>query len=163
MKQIVGHKKIGAIRGILLILGLLVVLLILNFACLLYLSALIGFQAATLVFWFIGAVIALQMLRIYVARFEYELSADVLRLNRLYGKRPRHIEDIYLNRLLFVGDPEEAKRRHPKAKKVTARHSSADLPTTAVVYRTSDSIHMTLIQANDELKQKLMDRAKGNK
>ena len=161
MKQTVAHKPLGALRGILLIVGLVAALIVLNLLCLYYLSAFIGYQAGSLVFWLIGAVIALQMLRVYVAKFEYEMNADLLRLNRYYGKRPRHIEDIYLNRLLFVGDPDEAKARYPKARKVSAMHASVDLPVTAVVYRTSDSVHMALIQANDELKARLLERAKG--
>ena len=160
MKQVVEHKRLGAIRGILLIVGLVATLFVLNFLCMYYLSALLGYQPASLVFWVLGAVIALQLLRVYVVKYEYEMSADVLRLNRSYGKRPRHIEDIYLNRLLYVGDPEEAKRRYPRARKVSAQHGSVDLPVTAVVYQTSDSIHMALIQANDELKQRLTAKIK---
>ena len=160
MKQVVEHKKIGAIQGILLIVGLVAILIVLNFLCGNYLSALIGYQPASLAFWVFGALIAMQMLRVYVVKYEYEMNADVLRLNRSYGKRPRHIEDIYLNRLLFVGDPEEAKQRHPKARKVSAMHGNVDLPVTAVVYRTADDTHMALIQANDELKARLMERAK---
>ena len=161
MKQIVGHKKIGPLKGILLILGLAALLVLVNFLCLYYLSALVGFQAAVAMFWIIGAFIALQVLRIYVMKYEYEMNADVLRLNRSYGKRPRHIEDIYLNRMLFVGDVDEAKRRYPKARKVNAKHGNVDLPVTAVVYRTADDIHVAHIQANDELKRRLMERAKG--
>ena len=161
MKQIVGHRKIGPLKGILLILGLVAGLMVLNLICLLYLSALVGFQAAVMVFWVIGALIALQMLRVFVMKYEYELNADVLRLNRSYGKRPRHIEDIYLNRLLFVGTVEEAKQRYPKARKVNAMHGSVGLPVTAVVYKTADSIHAAHIQANDALKQRLLERAKG--
>ena len=161
MKQIVGHRKIGPVRGILLILGLIVALMAVNYVCLYYLSPWIGYQPASLVFWIVGALMAMQMLRIFVMKFEYELNADLLRLNRKYGKRPRHIEDIYLNRLLFVGEADEAKKRYPKAKKVTAMHASAGLPVTAVVYRTADDIHVAHIQANEELKRRLMDRAKG--
>ena len=160
MKQVVERKKLGVIHGILLIVGLVAVLIVLNFLCMYYLSALLGYQPASLVFWFFGALIAWQMLRVFVMKYEYEMNADVLRLNRSYGKRPRHIEDIYLNRLLFVGSVEDAKQRYPKARKVTAIHGSVDLPVTAVVYKTSDDTHMALIQANDELKVRLMERMK---
>ena len=163
MKQIVEHKRLGAVRGILLIVGLVAILMVLNFLCMYYLSALLGYQPASLVFWVLGAVIALQMLRVYVVKYEYDMGADVLRLNRYYGKRPRHIEDIYLNRILFVGDPAEAKRRHPKAKKVSAMHGNVDLPVTAVVYRTADDPRVALIQANEELRERLMAKAKGNR
>lgn len=160
MKQVVEHKKLGALRGALLIVGLVAALLVLNYLCAVHLSALIGYQPASLVFWGIGALIALQMLRVFVMKFEYEMDEDVLRLNRSYGKRPRHIEDVYLNRLLFVGDVEEAKKRYPRARKVGAMHGSVDLPVTAVVYRTADDVHVAHIQANAELRARLMERVK---
>ena len=160
MKQVVEHKKLGAVQGALLIVGLVAILVVLNYLCAVHLSALIGYQPASLVFWVAGALIAMQMLRVYVVKYEYEMDEDVLRLNRSYGKRPRHIEDVYLNRLLFVGGVDEAKKRYPQARKVSAKHDNVDLPVTAVVYRTADDIHVAHIQASEELRARLLARAK---
>lgn len=158
MKQIVAHKKLSPIHGALLVLGLVAVLILLNYLVIDVLAVTIGYTAACVAFWVIGGLIALQLLRIYVVKFSYELSADVLRLNRSYGKRVRHIEDIYLSQLAFVGAPEEAKRRWPDAKRVRAVHARGEFPITAVVYKTASGTYVALIQANDELKSQLTSR-----
>ena len=49
------------------------------------------------------------MLRVYIARVSYTMTEDLLRMSRFYGKRERHIEDVYLSQLLFVGAPEDAR------------------------------------------------------
>lgn len=160
MKQIVAHEKLSPIHGILLVFGLVVVLILLNYLVIDVLAVTIGYTAACVAFWVIGGLIALQLLRVYVVKFSYELNADVLRLNRSYGKRQRHIEDIYLSQLAFVGAPEEAKRRWPDAKRVRAVHAKGKLPITAVVYKTASGIRVALIQANEELKAQLVARLK---
>ena len=123
MKQIVEHKKIGVLHGILLVVGLIAVLMLLNYLVLGYLAVHIGNNASSLAFWVLGGLIAWAVLRIYIVKYSYELDDDVLRLNRAYGKRERHIEDIYLNRLLFMGTPDEAKKKFPNARRVKAVHA----------------------------------------
>ena len=158
MKQTVEHKKLSALRGVLLIAGLVAALAALDILCVRVLARWIGAQPAALAFWILGGLIALWMLHVYVVKYVYELNPDVLRLNRSYGKRPRHIEDIYLRQIVFVGTPEEAQRRHPRARRV-----SAELPVTAVVYKSSDGERVALIQANAELKQKLEETVRSKK
>lgn len=163
MKQIVERKRLSAIQGVLLILGLVAVLVILNFLCGVFLARLIGYNPASLVFWILGGGIALWMLHVYIVKYVYELDSDILRLSRSYGKRPRHIADIYLRQIKFVGDPEEAKKRFPQARKLSATRGGVDIPITAVVYKTSDGEALALLQANPELKSKLESRAKANR
>ena len=163
MKQTVERKRLSALQGVGLILGLVAVLVILNFLCGTFLARWIGYNPASLVFWILGGGIALWMLHAYIVKYVYELTDDVLRLNRSYGKRPRHIEDIYLHRIKFVGEPEEAKKRFPEAKKVSATRGGVDLPVTAVVYRTADGEGIALIQANAELKAKLEECVRANR
>lgn len=161
MKQIVEHKKLSAPRGFLLVLGLVAVLVLLNYLVLDVVALKVGDVAASVAFWVLGGGIALWVLRIYVVKYVYELGADLLRLNRSYGKRLRHIEDIYLSQLQFVGSPEEAKKRWPDARRVRALHARGEEPVTAVVYRSADGTNVALIQASPELKAKLVERLKG--
>lgn len=158
MKQIVAHKKLSTLHGLALVLGILAVLLIMNNLVLGVLTRAVGFTAANISFWLIGALMALWVLRVYVVKYVYELGADMLRLNRAYGRRVRHIEDIYLNQLLFVGDPEEAKKRWPDSKRVRALHARGEEAVTAVVYKTASGVRTALIQANPALKAKLVER-----
>lgn len=163
MKQTVEHEKLGALKGILLIVGLVAVLFILNFLCGAFLARWIGYNPASLVFWVLGGAIALWMLHVYVVKYVYELTEDVLRLSRSYGKRPRHIEDVYLRRIVYVGDPAEAKRRYPHARKVSATRRDSKLPAAAVVYRTSDGEGMALIQPDGALRARLEECARTNR
>ena len=158
MKQIVAHKKLSALHGFLLVLGILAVLLVMNNLVLGVLTRAVGFTVANVTFWLVGALMALWVLRVYVVKYIYELGPDVLRLNRAYGKRERHIEDVYLSQLVFVGSPEEAKKRWPEAKRVRAVHARGEEAVTAVVYRTASGVRTALLQANPALKAKLVER-----
>lgn len=161
MKQIVAHKKLGILQGILIVLGLVALLLLINYVAIALLARFLGYTAATLGFWILGGLVAWQVLRVYIVSFVYWLDEDVLRLSRKYGKRERFIEDIYLNNLLFVGSFDEAKKRYPQAKKVSAVHAGTKAPVTAVVYQTSSGMRVALLQANDGLKARLVARVKG--
>lgn len=157
MKQIVSHKKIHPIVGVLIIILLLGFLLGLNYV-LGFLVPLVGQTISEIFFWLVGALIAWWFLRTYVVKYSYEMTEDVLRLNRMYGKRERFIADIYLNRLLFVGTLEEAKKRNPNAKIVRALQATSKIPVTAVAYKTSSDTSIALIQAEEELINKLRQR-----
>jgi len=160
MKQIVAHKKIGTLHGILLVAGLFVVLVLLNYLVLGFLATYIGNGASSIAFWVLGGLIAWGVLRIYIVRYSYELGEEVLRLTRAYGKRERLIDDIYLNNLLFLGKPEDAVKRFPNAKRVKAVHAKGEYPVVALAYRASDGQYIALVQANDELKAALRARMK---
>lgn len=160
MKQIVAHKKVGALHGILLVLALIAVLILLNYAVLGFLSTYIGNGASSIAFWVLGGGIAWLVLRVYVVQYCYELGDDVLRVNRAYGKRERHVDDIYLNNLVFLGAPEEAKKRYPNARRVKAVHSKGENPTIALAYKVSDGYRVVLMQPNDEMKAALRARMK---
>lgn len=167
MKQIVAHKKLSTIQGIALVFGLAALLILVNYAAINLVAAWLsrvspraGSIAGCVTFWVAGGAIALQVLRVYVARVSYDLGEDVLRLCRLYGKKERFIEDVYLSRLQFVGSPEDAQKRFGKLPRVKALHPSSKLPVTALVYKTSSGTRMALIQADDALRQALAARVK---
>lgn len=160
MKQIVAHKKLSAMHGLLLVLALFVVLIVLNYVVLGFLSTYLGNGVSSLAFWVLGGLLAWLVLRVYIVQYSYELGDEVLRLNRAYGKRERHIEDIYLNQLLFVGAPEEARRRWPNARRVKATHVKGENPVVALVYQTSEGKHLALMQPNDDLLKALRESVK---
>lgn len=150
MKQIVAHKKIKPLIGVLIILALVAFLLGIYYLLGL-LIPLIGQAASEIAFWVIGAAVAWWFLRRYVVKYSYALTEDVLRLSSMYGKRERFIADIYLNRLLFVGSLEDAKKRNPDARVLRVTHSACKTAPTAIAYKTSDGAAIALIQAEDEL------------
>lgn len=160
MKQIVAHKKIGALQGILIVAGLAAALALLNYLVLGYLAYYIGNGASSIAFWVLGGLIAWGVLRIYIVKYSYELGDEALRLTRAYGRRERYIDDIYLHQMLFVGKPDEAKKKWPNARLVKAIHAKGEDAVTAIVYRASDGNRIALLQPNAELKQMLTVRMK---
>ena len=167
MKQSIGHKKLNPLQGLLLIVCLLAILFLVNYlaidlfgAWFSRISERAGVLAGLVAFWAIGGFIALQVLRVYVARIDYTMNEDLLRMSRFYGKRERHIEDVYLNQLLFVGAPEDAQKRFGKLRCTRATHPSCKLPRTALVYKTSSGTRMALIQADEDMKAALTQRVK---
>ena len=161
MKQIVEHKKLGVLHGLLLVAFLLVILVLMNYLVLGLLATYIGNGASSIAFWVLGGLIAWAVLRIYVVKYFYLMNDDVLQLNRAYGKRERHIDNIYLSSLAFVGAPEEAKKRYPNAARINATHIKGEYPTVAVAYKTSGGHRIALIQPNDEIKSALQARVRG--
>ena len=160
MKQTVSHSRLRPWQGILIVLLLVALLFAINYLLGRYVQRLVGYSIASIAFWIIGAGIAYYTFRRFVAAYIYELSEDILRLNRAYGKRERHICDIYVSRLLFVGTRAEAQKRFGKTRIVRAMRGCDDLPVTAIVYDASDGRHTALIQANDELRDALIRRVR---
>ena len=167
MKQSIGHKKLNPLQGILLIVALMAILFLANYLAIDLFGAWFsryseraGALAGLISFWVIGGFIALQVLRVYVARICYNMNDDLLRMSRFYGKRERHIEDVYLNQLLFVGTIEDAQKRYGKLRCVKALHRSCKLPRTALVYKNSEGTRMALIQCDDAMKSALMQQVK---
>ena len=167
MKQSIGHKKLNPLQGVLLIVCLMAILFLVNYlaidlfgAWFSRISPRTGIIAGLVTFWGIGGGVALQVLRVYIARVSYTMTEDLLRMSRFYGKRERHIEDVYLSQLLFVGAPEDARKRYGKLRCTRATHSSCKLERTALVYKNSVGTRMALIQADDALKSALTQRVK---
>ena len=160
MKQTVSHSKLRPWQGILIVLLLVALLFAINYLLGQYVQQLVGYSVASIAFWVIGAGIAYYTFRRFVVSYTYDLSEDVLRLNRAYGKRERHICDIYISRILFVGTRAEAQKRYGKTRIVRALRACDDLPVTAIVYAASDGRYTALLQANDELRNALIRRVK---
>ena len=81
MKQSIGHKKLNPLQGLLLILGLAAVLILLNYVAINLvavwfsrLSPRAGTIAGLVTFWGVGGGVALQVLRVYIARVSYTMT-----------------------------------------------------------------------------------------
>lgn len=159
LKQKVYNRKLSDLQGFFVVLGLVIALIALNYLVIDVLAKLLGYTAASIGFWVIGILLGLWVFHEFIEVYQYEMDEDILRLSRAYGKRTRLIEDIYLSRLIFVGDVQQAAAKNPGARCVKAYHKKCSIPVTAVVYDSASGRKMALVQANDEilaeLKQKL--------
>lgn len=160
MKQTVAHKKMSALHGLLVVAGLVAVLVALNYLVLGFLATHIGNGASSIAFWVLGVLIAWSVLRVYIVKYNYEMDDEVLYLSRSYGKRERYIDNVYLNRLVFMGAPGEAKKRFPNAARVKACHVKGEDSVVALVYSASDGNRIALFQPNEEIKAALRARLK---
>ena len=160
MKQIVAHKKLGNVTGILTVLGLVAALLLLNF-CIELAGRLIGATAAAVIFWILGILLALWVYRVFIQAFCFEITPDTLNVSRSYGKRKRFIEEIYLHRVRFVGSPEEAKKREPSLRAIRCLRKDCPFAQTAVIYECASGRRMLIFQPNEELLTELKRCVKG--
>lgn len=160
MKQIVEHKKLSTLHGLLLVAGLMLILILMNYLVLGLLATRIGNGASSIAFWVLGGLIAWAVLRIYIVKYFYLLDDEVLQINRAYGKRERHVDNVYLHQMVFVGKPEDAQKRYPNAVKVRAIHLKGENLTMAVVHRVSSGHRMLLFQPNDEILSALKSKVR---
>ena len=155
MKQTVYNRKLSSLQGFFLVLALVIVLVALNYLVIDVLARFLGYTAASIGFWVIGILIGLWVFHEFIEAYQYELGEDILRLNRAYGKRTRHIEDIYLSQLVFIGSPAEAGAKNPQCRRVKAFHKKCSIAVTAVVYNSSAGKCMALVQLNEEMLDQL--------
>lgn len=161
MKQIVEHKKLSTLHGLLLVAGLMIVLILMNYLVLGLLATRIGNGASSIAFWVLGGGVAWIVLQLYVVKYYYLLDDEILQINRAYGKRERHVENVPLHQMVFLGKPEEAQKRYPNARKVRALHLKGENLTVALVHRVSDGHRILLFQPNDEIQAALKAKIKG--
>ena len=160
MKQTVYNRKLSDFQGFLVVLGLVIALIALNYLVIDVLAKFLGYTAASIGFWLCGILLGLWVFHEFIEAYQYELTEDVLRLSRAYGKRTRLIEDIYLSQLVFVGDPASARTKNPNARILKAYHKKCTIPVTAVVYDSADGKKTALIQANEEILTELKKKLK---
>jgi len=104
-----------------------------------------------------GCAIAWFLLDWYAMSFVYTATDDVLRICRAYGKRERFAADVWLNRVVAWGSPEDMKQRYPQAKVLKATRAQCEFEPLALVYQDSDSLNIAVIQPNDALRNHLLE------
>ena len=103
-----------------------------------------------------GCAIAWFLLDWYALSYVYTATDDCLRICRAYGKRERFAADVWLNRVVAWGAPDEMKRRYPQAKVLQATRAQCEYEPLALVYRDSDSLATAVIQPDDAMRSHLM-------
>ena len=111
---------------------------------------------SSLLFIAYGCAIAWFLLDWYALSFIYTATDDVLRICRAYGKRERFAADIWLNRVVAWGTPEDMKQRYPQAKVLRATRAQCPFAPLALVYKDSDSLAMAVIQPDDAMREHLL-------
>ena len=115
---------------------------------------------ASLLFILYGCAIAWFLLNWYGMSFIYTATDDCLRLCRAYGKRERFMADVWLNRVVAYGTPEEMKARFSDAPVTRALRSQCPFEPLALAYREGERIRLAVLQPDEAMRAHLIGRIK---
>lgn len=158
-RQQLKNPPLSAIAGIGAVVALVAALLLDSMAMSL-LARHIGGRAAKVLFWLIGAGIALVALRRYILQYEYELANGMLYLSFRYGRYMREVDSFSLRTVVAVGAPEEILPRYKGARTHRAVLRRANLPQMAVAYKYEGKIELCVLQPDDEIRSALLSAVK---
>lgn len=161
-QQKIRRQKISILQGVAVVLGILVLALadaLLASVLVQYVSATVG----TTVFWGLGALLALFVMRRYILSYSYILSSNLIRISYAYGKYERVLVDMYLRNILSCGTLEEMKQRYPKARVNHADLKSCPLETLTVACKDNGQPSLYILQPDDQIRQAIAEAAAAKK
>ena len=154
LEQRLRNRQPGPLKGLVLVL-LIALAALAGSAFFTLLEPRLGTLASVLFFAY-GCAIAWYLLNWYVLTIVYTANADCLRICRAYGKRERFAADVWLNRVVAWGEPAAMKQRYPGARVFRATRAQCEFEPLALVYKTSDSTAIAVIQPDDAMRAHLM-------
>ena len=158
LRQKIQNRQPSALQGV----GLVLVVALAAVAGSMFFSRLearLG-TTASLLFILYGCAIAWFLLNWYGMSFIYTATDDCLRLCRAYGKRERFMADVWLNRVVAYGTPEEMKARYADAPVTRALRSQCPFEPLAIAYRDSERIRVAVLQPDEALRKHLIGKIK---
>lgn len=152
-RQLNRRPPIKGLRGVLVVLAIVAAVWL--DSLLAQLVAGVNEQVAAILFWGLGVLAALYVLRRFVLGYSYAISSTLLRVSHSYGRYERPMEDIYLNNVVCAGEPEDVARRCPNARvrRAVLRHNPA--PVFAVAYRDDGKIRILHLQPDERVRAAL--------
>lgn len=160
--QKVRSPKLNALKGVGVVLGIFAAIFVVSIVTEL-LTPLIGGIASAVVFWGVGALIALWTMRRFILSYTYGLGPNVLRIAFSYGRYERVMTDIYFNNILNAGALDDMRARYPDARVNRAALPACTIPTLAVAVRDNGKSAIYLLQPDDTIRAKLEEVAKKNR
>ena len=123
-----------------------------------------AYTVASVLYWLLGGIAALYVLRNYILCYQYVWNTKQLSVFRLYGAgRPRNMVDIYFSKLLAVDSVEQLRARYPQAKLSRATLKRCPEPVHCIAYNTLDGVRLLALQPGEELLQALQEQLKSKK
>ena len=111
---------------------------------------------SSLLFIAYGCAVAWFLLNWYGMSYLYTANDDCLRVCRAYGRRERFVADVWLNRVLAYGAPEEMKARYPRARVVSATRAQCEFEALALVYMDGDRTAIIVLQPDGPMREHLL-------
>jgi len=160
--QKVRNSKLSALKGLGVVAGIFAALFVITFVTQI-LIPFIGEGPSSLLFWGLGALIALWTMRRFVLTYSYGLGANVLRVTFAYGRYERVMSDIYFNNIVNAGTLSDMRTRYPSARVNRATRPGCDIEPLAVAARDNGVISIFLLQPDEVIRATLEDVAKKNR
>lgn len=123
----------------------------------------LGAGTAVVIFWVLGALIAMYAMRRYVMSFSYAANGNMLQITFAYGRYRRMMEEIYYNNMLYSGSLEDMKKRCPGARVNRATRPGCELEAFAVAYRSNGKPCIMVLQPDEKMKEIIVQATKKKK
>lgn len=160
--QKIRNRKLGALKGLGVVLAIFAALFVVTFITQL-LIPFIGEGPSSLLFWGVGALIALWTMRRFVLTYSYGLGTNVLRVTFAYGRYERVMADLYFNNILNAGALDDMRARYPNAKVNRATRPGCEIKHLAVAAKDNGVVSIYLLQPDRVIREKLEEVAKKNR
>lgn len=160
--QKVQNRKLSVLQGLGAVLGIFAALVALTFITQL-LIPLIGEGPSSLLFWGLGALVALWTMRRFVLTYTYGLGTNMLRIAYAYGRYERVMVDLYFNNILNAGTLSDMRARHPNARVNRATRPACDIEPLAIAARDNGVVSIYLLQPDSKIRETLEGVAKKNR
>lgn len=160
--QKVCNRPLKPLQGVAVVLGIFAVLFVLTFITQL-IAPFTGEVSATIVFWGVGALVALWTMRRFVLSYSYALGTNVIRVSHAYGRYERVMVDLYFNNILNAGSLDDMRARYPGARVNRATRPGCDIEPLAVAARDNGVTAIYLLQPDEVIREKLEETARKNR
>ena len=160
--QKVQNRKLSPLKGLCAVLGIFAALFALTFITQL-LIPLVGEAFSSLLFWGLGALVALWTMRRFILTFSYGLGSNMLRIAYAYGRYERVMVDLYFNNILNAGALSDMRSRYPSARVNRATRPACDIEHLAVAARDNGVISIYLLQPDPVIRSTLEEVARKNR
>ena len=161
-QQTVKNPPLKGVQGILVVAGLLAAL-ILDSVLVQLLAPVIGGSNAGLLFWVVGAGVAMWTMRRYVLAYSYATNSNTLQITFAYGRYRRLLEEIYFNNMYHSGTLEEMKKRYPGARVNRAVRRGSEHAELALAYRSNGKTCIIVLQPDDAIRAIITENTKKKK
>ncbi len=159
--QLSGKNRLKPGYGLLLIVGLVAAVFAMNLLLGGFMALGLPFLYASILFWvFCVGLLALVFQRFGLV-YRYDVDGVKLIISRIYLRNPRFYEQVLLREIVFVGSPEEARRRNPDAGvKRAYAHRDKNGPVTAVTLRRDGTSKTLLLRLDGDAAEFLKNAVK---
>lgn len=160
--QKVQNRKLGALKGLGVVLGIFAALFVLTFVTQL-LIPFIGEGPSSLLFWGLGALLALWTMRRFILKFTYGMNSNMMRIAYAYGRYERVMVDLYFNNILNAGTLDDMRARYPNARVNRATRPGCDIEHLAIAARDNGVVSIYLLQPDGVIREKIVEVARKNR